>query len=216
MTEAAYGMMVLIGAFALTFVAAWFFERRESKQTIRELKVSNESLRDYMNKRVTELRAKLVDALDSRDAWIVRGKVNASEVSEVLDMSRKTLNDARQTIAGLTQDNLGMMDALLMHGDHMASMTDVHERHTAAMTSTIESLSSHVAALKGHLQAVKVRSGELSETINRTFQRIASELEPSGLEVLASCAVNLKNPETGRWLSSEIRDAARAGEVATR
>ena len=186
MTEAAYSMMVLVGALALTFVAAWFFERRESKQTIRELTVSNESLREYMNERVTELRAKLVDALDSRDAWIVQGKVAASEVSEVLDATRKSMNDARQIIVDLTNDNLEMVDALLMHDDHMARMNAAHDKHTAALSSSVESLSSHVAALKGHLQSVKVRSGQLSETINRTFQRIASE----------------------------IRDAARAGEVA--
>jgi len=200
MTAAAYNMIVFICALALTFIAAWFFERRESKQTIRELKVTNESLREYMNKKVSGLRAKLAEALDSRDAWIVQGKVNASEVSQVLDGARQDLNDARQKIVNLT-------NALLTHDDHMASMKEAHRGRT-------EALSLHIAALKGQLCLVKVRSGELSATINRTFQRIASELEPEGLEVLASCAEDLKNPDTGRWISSEIRDAARAAQVS--
>jgi hypothetical protein len=204
MIEAAYGMMVLVGALAFTFVAAWLFERRESKQTIRGLKVTNESIGEYMNK-------KLADMTDSRDAWIARGKANAAEVSKVLDGSRKDVNDARKKIVDLTNERLEMIDALLMHDDHVAS---IHGKHIEAMTSTIVSLSSHVTALRGRLHNVKVRAGELSGTINRTFQRIASELEPEGLEVLASCAEDLKNPGTGRWISSEIRDAARAAQVS--
>ena len=207
MTAAAYNMIVFICALALTFIAAWFFERRESKQTIRELKVTNESLREYMNKKVSELRARECELSDSRDVWIehcreleAQGKVNASEVSQVLDGARQDLNDARQKIVNLT-------NALLTHDDHMASMKEAHRGRT-------EALSLHIAALKGQLCLVKVRSGELSATINRTFQRIASELEPEGLEVLASCAEDLKNPDTGRWISSEIRDAARAAEVS--